>query len=98
MGGSGSDPGSAEDLGSLADLTADSVSDSASLTSVAPTIEPQPTFSPTESPPPGYMSEDGDSHDLPDITDYSGVCGDPYNASILYKDQLLLSTTILKEI
>ncbi|XP_042216019.1 mothers against decapentaplegic homolog 3-like isoform X1 [Homarus americanus] len=71
VGGSGSDPGSAEDLGSLADLTADSVSDSASLTSVAPTLEPQPTFPATESPPPGYMSEDGDSHDLPDITDYS---------------------------
>ncbi|KAK7078836.1 Mothers against decapentaplegic 2, partial [Halocaridina rubra] len=70
VGSSESDPGSAEDLGSLADLTADSISDSASLTSVPSLLDPQPTFPPTESPPPGYMSEDGDSHDLPDITDY----------------------------
>ncbi|XP_066988108.1 mothers against decapentaplegic homolog 3 [Macrobrachium rosenbergii] len=71
--GSGSDPGSAEDLGSLADLTADSISDSTSLSSVAPSIDTQTSFLPTESPPPGYMSEDNDSHDLPDITDYSGM-------------------------
>lgn len=66
----GSSPGSEEDLGSLADFTADSVSDSTSL-DVAPTLEPPPTFPPTESPPPGYMSEDGDT--LPDITDYPGM-------------------------
>ncbi|XP_068209340.1 mothers against decapentaplegic homolog 3-like [Palaemon carinicauda] len=71
--GSGSDPGSAEDLGSLADLTADSISDSTSLSSVAPSIDTQTSFLPTESPPPGYMSEDNDSHDLPDITDYSVI-------------------------
>jgi len=62
--------GSPEDLGSLADLTGDSLSDSTSLTSVPPTLDPSP---PTESPPPGYMSEDGDSPDLQDITDYPGM-------------------------
>ncbi|KAK4299611.1 hypothetical protein Pmani_024245 [Petrolisthes manimaculis] len=67
-----SDPGSAEDLGSLADLNTDSLSDSTSLTSVPPTLESSQSFPPTESPPPGYMSEDGDSPDLQDITDYPG--------------------------
>lgn len=70
---SGSDPGSAEDLGSLPDLNTDTVSDSTSISSVAPSLEPPPNFPPTESPPPGYMSEDGDSHDIHDITDYSGT-------------------------
>ncbi|XP_076041066.1 smad on X protein [Oratosquilla oratoria] len=64
-------------LGSLGDLTTDSVSDTTSLTSVPPQSldppHPPPSFPPTESPPPGYMSEDGDSHDLGDITDYSGM-------------------------
>jgi len=69
----GSDPGSAEDLGSLPDLNSDTVSDSTSVSSVAPSLEPPPNFPPTESPPPGYMSEDGDSHDIHDITDYSGT-------------------------
>lgn len=48
------------------------MSDSTSISSVAPSLEPPPNFPPTESPPPGYMSEDGDSHDIHDITDYSG--------------------------
>ncbi|MPC75287.1 hypothetical protein E2C01_069673 [Portunus trituberculatus] len=65
-----SSPGSEEDLGSLADLTTDSVSGDSTSLDVAPTMEPPPTFPPTESPPPGYMSEDGDT--LPDITDYPG--------------------------
>lgn len=66
-----SSPGSEEDLGSLADLTTDSVSGDSTSLDVAPAMEPPPTFPPTESPPPGYMSEDGDT--LPDITDYPGM-------------------------
>lgn len=67
-------PIDSEDLSSLTDLTSDSMSDSVSLSSVNPSLDPQGTFPPTESPPPGYMSEDGDSHDLPDISDYTGKC------------------------
>ena len=65
-------PENGEDPGSLADLTTDTISDSTSLISVTPSLDANPVFPPTESPPPGYMSEDGDSHDLPDISDYSG--------------------------
>lgn len=70
-GGLMSSPIDSEDLSSLTDLTSDSVSDSVSLSSVNPSLDPQGTFPPTESPPPGYMSEDGDSPDLNDISDYS---------------------------
>ena len=64
--------GDFDTLGDLTDIT-DSSSDTASLSSVHPSIHTQHSFlSSRESPPPSYISEDGDSHDMPDISDYSG--------------------------